>query len=108
MVMEDLKSMEELHTKRQTAHREFLGQLLVGGCALLGIHAASGNPYTGTAGRVLYHAANISLAAGLLCVSAALWSQVVVLRNLEVKSYRELCKKWAGKPFEMPPDFVTK
>jgi hypothetical protein len=102
MEKEDLNYMEMNQARRQTAHREFLGQLLVGGCALLGIQAALGNHHTGVAGIVLYHAANLSLAAGLLCVSAALWSQVVVLRNIEIKSYRELCKKWAGKPFEMP------
>ena len=102
MEKEDLNYMEMNQARRQTAHREFLGQLLVGGCALLGIQAALGNHHTGVAGIVLYHAANLSLAAGLLCVSAALWSQVVVLRNIEASSYRELCKKWVGKPYEMP------
>lgn len=102
MEKEDLKYMDQLDERRQTAHRGFLGQLLVGGCALLGIQAALGNHYTEAAGRILYHTANIALALGLLCVSVVLWSQVVVLRNLEVKSYQELCKKWAGKPYEMP------
>ncbi|MBR1990836.1 MAG: hypothetical protein IJ986_00995 [Bacteroidales bacterium] len=102
MEKEDLKHMDQLDERRQTAHRGFLGQLLVGGCALLGIQAALGNHYTEAAGRILYHTANIALALGLLCVSVVLWSQVVVLRNLEVKSYQELCKKWAGKPYEMP------
>ena len=102
MEKEDLSYMDELQTKRQTVHREFLGQLLVGGCALLGIQAALGNHYTGAVGKALYHTANITLALGLLCVSASLWSQVVVLRNLEARSYQELCNKEAGKPYEMP------
>lgn len=102
MEKEELKYMDELEERRQTAHRGFLEQLLVGGCALLGIQAALGNHYTGAVGKALYHTANITLALGLLCVSAALWSQVVVLRNLEARSYQELCNKEAGKPYEMP------
>ena len=94
--------LEELQAKRQTAHREFLGQLLVGGCALLGIQAALGNHYTEAAGTVLYHAANIALALGLLCVSAALWSQVRIANRLEIESYRAIHNKEAGKPYEMP------
>jgi hypothetical protein len=102
MEKEDLNYMEELQTRRQTAHREFLGQLLVGGCALLGIQAALGNHYTEVAGKVLYHAANIALALGILCVSVALWSQVVIANRLEAESYQELCKKEAGMPYGMP------
>ncbi|MCR4879036.1 MAG: hypothetical protein K5901_06950 [Bacteroidales bacterium] len=102
MEKEDRMYLEELQAKRQTAHREFLGQLLVGGCALLGIQAALGNHYTEAAGTVLYHAANIALALGLLCVSAALWSQVRIANRLEIESYRAIRNKEAGKPYEMP------
>lgn len=102
MEKEELNYLEELQTKWQTAHREFLGQLLVGGCALLGIQASLGNHYTGIAGKVLYHSANIALAIGLLFVSVSLWSQVVIANRLLAESYRELCKKEEGKPYEMP------
>lgn len=102
MEKEELNYLEELQTKWQTAHREFLGQLLVGGCALLGIQAALGNHYTEIAGKVLYHSANIALALGLLCVSVALWNQVVIANRLLAESYQELCKKQAGKPYKMP------
>lgn len=102
MEKDELNYLDELQAKWQTAHREFLGQLLVGGCALLGIQAALGNHYTEVAGQVLYHAANIALALGLLCVSVALWSQVVIANRLLAESYQELCNKEAGKPYKMP------
>ena len=101
--MEDFdKIMYELQTKRQTVHREFLEQLLVGGCALLGIQAALGNHYTGVVGTVLYHTANIALALGILAVSIVLWSQVLVARQIEEESYQAVCNIREGKPYKMP------
>lgn len=102
MEKEDIEYLEKLQAKRQAAHREFLGQLLVGGCALLGIQASLGNHHTGVAGTVLYHTANIALSLGLLCVSAALWSQVRIANQLEVMSYRAIRNREEGKPYEMP------
>lgn len=94
--------LNDLQEKRQTVHREFLEQLLVGGCALLGIQAALGNHYTGAVGTVLYHGANIALALGILAVSIVLWNQVLVARRLEKESYQAVCNIREGKPYEMP------
>ncbi|MBO4574816.1 MAG: hypothetical protein J5708_05790 [Bacteroidales bacterium] len=101
--MEDFdKIMDDLQTKRQSAHREFLGQLLVGGCALLGIQASLGNHHTDEFGIILYHAANIALALGILAVSAVLWSQVLIARQIEAKSHQAICNIREGKPYDMP------
>jgi hypothetical protein len=94
--------LNDLQEKRQTAHRGFLEQLLVGGCALLGIQAALGNHYTGLAGTILYHSANNALALGILAVSIVLWSQVLVAREIEKESYQAVCNIRDGKPYQMP------
>lgn len=94
--------LNDLQQNRQTVHREFLEQLLVGGCALLGIQAALGNHYTGLAGTILYHGANIALALGILAVSIVLWSQVLVAREVEKESCQAVCNIREGKPYEMP------
>lgn len=102
MKKEDINYLERLQEQRQIVHREFLGQLLVGGCALLGIEASLGNHYTRMAGIVLYHASNVVLALGILCVSVALWYRVRIASRLEVETYRAICNREDGKPYKMP------
>lgn len=94
--------LNEANHNYQTVLREFLGQLLVGGCALLGIQAALGNHHTQSMGIFLYHTANISLSLGILGVSIALWHQVLTARRIKEELYLALLDILAGKPYKTP------
>lgn len=91
---EQARILREIQSSRDTLHQGFLQQLIVGGCALLGIVASLGIPdKTMNIARILALSASISIALGIVAIATALFCQVLRLNRLLMRSRREVCKR---------------
>lgn len=91
---EQARILREIQSSRDTLHQGFLQQLIVGGCALLGIVASLGIPdRTMNIARILALSASISIALGIVAIATALFCQVLRLNRLLMRSRREVCKR---------------